>query len=89
MSTSILQGMPPIIEEVLSHIAKHDTTRRVIPVFRKRVNELTPDKQTELWDIITRLLEWKRATLGSKCFNDSWAILHGEMEMPEMEKVSQ
>lgn len=85
MSTSTLQGIPSIIEETLSHIAEYDTTRRVMPVFRKRVDELTPKQQTELWDIITQLLRWKRAIVGIKCFNDSWAILHGDMEMPEIQ----
>lgn len=39
---------PEIVEEILSHIAEHDTTRRAIGIYRKRVGELTPEEQIQL-----------------------------------------
>lgn len=85
METTI--GTSEIIETVLGHIAQNDGTRRVLPVYRKKVSDLAEEEQIQLWDIMQRLLDWRRAQIGTKLLNDALAILKQEMEMPEIEEA--
>jgi hypothetical protein len=78
-------GTLGIIEEVLGHIAEHSSTGRVLWFYQQEVSNLSWEEQIQLWDIMQRLFDWKRAHIGTKLFNDALAIMKWEMEMPKIQ----